>query len=401
MSVDEYLNNVENDSLSLSDVSCTTSLSVPASNRSSRELSRSEDPESIGRPTRQNASHRRKSRNVRWTINNYTEEDLARLDRVLEEVEAGLHRSVTYIVFGREIAPTTGTPHLQGYTEVKNSTTWNTFRTILGPRAAFKSCEASGPANADYCKKDGDYREAGTLRPGQGVRTDLKMVADSVKQGKKLKEVSQMYPEQFIKFHQGIGKLIGLQEPSRTAKPWVLWLWGPPGTGKSRSAFELGQRAGSYYYKDLTLWWDHYEQQQVCIFDDFRPAGVPGSESNITFTYLLRVLDCYPMQVQKKGSYAQFNSPIIILTSPQTPKDTFAHVTENLHQLTRRIDHVVHFPALIEGATADDLLANMPDVPAPIASSFIPPPPPNVHGSESDKENVPPPPDYDWLCDSD
>jgi len=87
-----------------------------------------------------------------------------------------------------------------------------------------------------------------------------------------------------------------------------------------------------------------------------------------------------------------FNSSIIIITAPMTPRDMFAHVTEDILQLTRRIDHVVHFPALIPDATAANLLAPMQDVPAPLAASFNPPRAPLMpllnHGSND--ENVPP-----------
>ena len=280
----------------------------------------------------------------------------------------------------------------QGYAEFKQST-WSTIRDFLGARMAFKSCQASRDANDRYCKKDGQYRCFGTIRPGQGARTDLSDVAAAVLEGKKVAHVANEYPVQFIKYHQGITKLIGLQEPQRRQKPWVLWLWGPPGTGKSKSAFEIAERCNSFYYKDLTTWWDNYEQQECVILDDFRPntGDRTNNDSTISYQYMLKLLDRYPLMVQRKGGYMNFNSSIIIITAPMTPRDMFAHVTEDILQLTRRIDHVVHFPALIPDATAANLLAPMQDVPAPLAASFNPPRAPLMpllnHGSN---ENDPP-----------
>ena len=336
---------------------------------------------------------RKRSTRVRFVLNNPTEQEVQHLLHQGDLVQSERHTHLTYLVWGHEIAPTTGTPHLQGYAEFKQST-WSTIRDFLGARMAFKSCQASGDANDRYCKKDGQYRCFGTIRPGQGARTDLSDVAAAVLEGKKVAHVANEYPVQFIKYHQGITKLIGLQEPQRRQKPWVLWLWGPPGTGKSKSAFEIAERCNSFYYKDLTTWWDNYEQQECVILDDFRPntGDRTNNDSTISYQYMLKLLDRYPLMVQRKGGYMNFNSSIIIITAPMTPRDMFAHVTEDILQLTRRIDHVVHFPALIPDATAANLLAPMQDVPAPLAASFNPPRAPLMpllnHGSND--ENVPP-----------
>lgn len=72
-----------------------------------RELSVSaEDPDDGGNPT---AGGGARSRNWVFTINNWTEDDYRRL-RVL-----GTASGTVYLCFQPEIAPQTGTPHLQGY----------------------------------------------------------------------------------------------------------------------------------------------------------------------------------------------------------------------------------------------------------------------------------------------
>jgi len=48
-----------------------------------------------------------KFRNWVFTLNNYTDEDIARLANPYEQVK--------FIAYGKEIAPTTETPHFQGY----------------------------------------------------------------------------------------------------------------------------------------------------------------------------------------------------------------------------------------------------------------------------------------------
>ncbi len=52
----------------------------------------------------------KESRRYIFTLNNYTEEDV----KILMEEKVFF----SYLLFGKEIAPTTGTPHLQGYFEL-------------------------------------------------------------------------------------------------------------------------------------------------------------------------------------------------------------------------------------------------------------------------------------------
>ena len=55
-----------------------------------------------------------RQRNYRFTFNNYKPEDE---ERLLELVP----KPLKYIIYGHEIAPTTGTPHLQGFCAFENA----------------------------------------------------------------------------------------------------------------------------------------------------------------------------------------------------------------------------------------------------------------------------------------
>jgi len=52
-----------------------------------------------------------KSKSWCWTLNNYTEEEVKFIQESVNNPKLGIQ----FIIFGKEIAPTTGTPHLQGY----------------------------------------------------------------------------------------------------------------------------------------------------------------------------------------------------------------------------------------------------------------------------------------------
>lgn len=85
-----------------------------------------------------------------FTCNNYTAEDEMKLQ--LWDVQ--------YIVYGREIAPTTGTPHLQGYFYSKNQIFLNTLIKKF-PGYHFDVARGTPEQNRAYCIKEGDFFEFG------------------------------------------------------------------------------------------------------------------------------------------------------------------------------------------------------------------------------------------------
>lgn len=107
--------------------------------------------------------------NRRWcfTLNNPTPDDLDRLRDCL-----GNYR---YGVFGREVAPTTGTPHLQGFFILNNGRSRNALLQEL-PQMHLEVARGTSQQAADYCKKDGDYEEFGNFPANQGKRTDIQNI---------------------------------------------------------------------------------------------------------------------------------------------------------------------------------------------------------------------------------
>lgn len=68
--------------------------------------------------------------------------------------------------------------------------------------------------------------------------------------------------------------------------------------------------------KGGAMWWDGYCGQKVVILDDYRPWWCP-------FSFMLRLLDRYPIQVQVKGGFVNFVPEKIVITTPKNVEDTF------------------------------------------------------------------------------
>ena len=121
----------------------------------------------------------------------------------------------------------------------------------------------------------------------------------------------------------------------RSWKTVVFWFYGPTGTGKSFAAMEYAKDA--YWKMGGNKWWDGYDGQSDVIIDDYR-------KDLCTFNELLRLLDRYPLLVERKGGSMQFLAKRIFITSPFSPSGVWeGRIEEDLAQLMRRIEHVERF----------------------------------------------------------
>lgn len=108
------------------------------------------------------------------------------------------------------------------------------------------------------------------------------------------------------------------------------WMFGPTGSGKTKTAMSLSHHYGKVYFKDSTQWWDGYENEPLVVVDDFRGEWRPD--------YILRLIDRYPLRVQTKGGYVNFNSQCVVFTSNLRLAECFAYVDqESINALNRRI----------------------------------------------------------------
>lgn len=118
-----------------------------------------------------------------FTLNNWQPADRLRL-----EAESP---AVRYIIFGEEICPTTGTPHLQGYVQLWKEMKMKDLNPLLfDNRARFALARASEDVNKAYCTKEArNVFERGIPRKGAGERSDLTAVQAAINQGRSYDEL--------------------------------------------------------------------------------------------------------------------------------------------------------------------------------------------------------------------
>lgn len=240
-------------------------------------------------------------RNVVFTFNNYSEDEynyILALD------------IFKYLVVGKEVGEQ-GTKHLQCYGTLKNRMVDNKLRRLL------KGCHieprrGTHQQASEYCKKGNEFVEIGEP-PKQGKRSDLEEVIDKLKSGVSTTTICQENTACYIKYFRGIEQAaLKLQQPYEHDSVRGIWVWGPPGTGKSWS---VRQQFPGAYLKAQNKWWDGYNGQEAVILDDL--------DTNVLGHYLKIWSDRYACTGETKGGTVHLRHRYFIVTSNQHPLSLF------------------------------------------------------------------------------
>lgn len=165
------------------------------------------------------------------------------------------------------------------------------------------------------------------------MRGDLMELRDKIKNGMKITDFVDQHFDYYVRYRGGIEKAYTLLRPP-TFRPniRVFVLWGPTGTGKTRSCYDWEPDLFCYVDQPTTYWWDGYMGQRAVLLDDFR--------GGIAFANLLIILDRYPTRVPVKGAFSPFLGDIIFITSNDEPAMWYAGLDTS--PLMRRITQIIH-----------------------------------------------------------
>lgn len=276
-----------------------------------------------------------RSRGWVFTWNNYTPED----EQAIQAIKC------QYLCYGREVAPTTGTPHLQGYVYFEEAKVFGPVRALL-PKAWIDRQRAEDPACAyEYCQKsDANYFEKGT-RPkspkqkGQQEKDRWAGYMDSVRQ-KRLRDIP---PEVLCKNLRGIQYAVAqVRQEERDLSDLEeldnFWVYGPQGTGKSSFVMDQFQPEDLYLKDAGDERWDCYQNEDDVMIDDY--GGKAGA---FPVDYLKRWCAKHRFRVQVRYDCWVIRPKRFWVTSNYHPSQLFKGV--DLDAVLRRFK-LVHMPYL-------------------------------------------------------
>lgn len=235
-----------------------------------------------------------------------------------------------YWVYQTEIAPTTGTRHIQGYVHFKSARKLATVKRKL-PRSNLTPAGGSAAENKVYCTKldtrapGGRVGEGGVM-PSQGKRSDIEDILRRVREGATDVELFEEFPRAAFHYLNKIRAFRRTLWIPRVTHTVTRTYWGDTGTGKSHAA----QRDASLICggndslwctfpcketKSEKTWFDGCGGMTVVIIDEF--------EGEIGFRLLLRMLDWTRMKGPVKGDFEEFSPKVIIITSNLEPHEWY------------------------------------------------------------------------------
>lgn len=247
-----------------------------------------------------------------FTWNNYREEDVTFLKEL----------SCVYLLLGFEVAPTTGTPHIQGMVVFDNA------RTLRAVIAEFGRGPHIEPAHhpqdlIPYCKKGGDFYESGKMpvskeQQGQMEKDRWETMLNHAKA-----DTVELLPAKdqimYARTLDYISTRYQLSNQLTDSEEQNLWFCGPTRTGKSRRARELFPGA---YLKMCNKWWDGYKQEKYVLIEDFDKVH------EVLCHHVKIWADRYPFLAERKGGALQIRPRVICVTSNYHPSDIWSAATD-------------------------------------------------------------------------
>jgi len=171
------------------------------------------------------------------------------------------------------------------------------------------------------------------------VLLEMKLMVD---EGKSEMELANHDFSVYVACFRGLDRYRLLTTKPRNHAMEVIVIQGPTETGKSR--WVMDRYPDAYWKQQQSIWWDGYASHETVMMDEFY-GWLP-------FSFMLRLLDRYPMMVESKGGQIQFVAKRIIITTNAIP-DNWYKPPCYFASLARRVSKWIIMPTLGEAHEYD------------------------------------------------
>lgn len=263
-----------------------------------------------------------RSRNFVFTFNNYP--DTTYVDNLV----------CKYIAYSKEVAPTTGTPHLQGYVSFCSAKTHDQAKKLL-PGMWCSPMIGSLAENDIYCSKV----ESMTERGEKPISNDNKGRAEKMRwqrarDAAKKNLLDDIDADIYIRCYSTLKRIAKDHAIKPAPQDCIaVWIYGVTGMGKSHSV-EIA--SGLNVYKknmDILQWFDCYQGEECVYLEDISVFNVKWGD------LLKRLADKWPMLACVKGSMQYIRPKYVVVTSNYRISDIWTD-SRTVDPLLRRFREV-------------------------------------------------------------
>lgn len=242
--------------------------------------------------------------------------------------------NINYVIYQLEACPKTMKLHYQGYVQLNSAYGLSHMKSIL-PKAHWEISRGSATQNILYCSKEDSRIDGpwifGNIRCQQGKRSDLLALRDAISNGTSIIDMineDDLAPQVF-RYLKNVRSIQELYEVPRTWPMEIFVFYGTSGCGKSRAVWDLmNATEEKIYVKDVSNeWWENYEGEPNVLLDDFDGSVFKRS-------YLLQLMDRYPMRINIKGRSAMFRSKRLFITTNFHPSEWYKKSDAIMRRIT-------------------------------------------------------------------
>lgn len=247
--------------------------------------------------------------------------------------EEDLPNNVVFLRGQRELGANTNYEHWQLVVAFKRAVRLAAVKAIFS-----NQCHAEPSRSAaanEYVLKDdtaipGTRFEMGSKPFQRNNKTDWESARQLAKSGK----LDDCPADVYIKYYRTLKDIAkdNMKPPENLESTCGVWIYGPPGVGKSHYAREHYPGA---YMKMQNKWWCGYQQEDNVILDDF--------DSKQLGHHLKIWADKYAFVAETKGYAINIRPKKFIITSNYRPHEIF-NEDEALHDAIVRRFQIIHIP---------------------------------------------------------
>jgi len=273
-----------------------------------------------------------------WVFTVFGEQATERPDRFL--VNPPHDERIRYAIWQQERCPESNRLHLQGYAEFRRPVRIRQAKELLRaptahvePRRGSRD-DARAYASKEETRIEGPW-EIGEWIKGSGSRSDLDSLHRSLSEGSSLLTISDEHFPEFLKYHRSIQQWQLLHQGRRNWPMEIIVIYGPTGTGKTSAAWQSAPEAyllPPQQSASGTGWWDGYNGESDIIIDEFYGW--------LRYSFLLQLLDRYPLRVETKGGSVNFVGRRVFMTSNHPPSSWYDPLKFSWAPLERRITKI-------------------------------------------------------------